>query len=171
MGFFLRHCGGAGSVVLWGWVRGGGSAMRPRQWWSLRPSLSQSARRLPEPAGNLDRVDAGLPPPRTLVAGAVHRAMMPAAEWDRELIADLTAERARLSKSEVVGVRGLAAAEQTRLLGDIAQVLPVAIATRGRDCEDALIDALRLTSVSAFGGGNHLRGNLRHRRIIVRGCS
>src|SRR5438128_5430109 len=96
---------------------------------------------------------------------------MPAAEWDRELIADLAAERARLSKSEVVGVRGLAAAQETRLLGDIAQVLPVAIATRGSDREDALVDALRLTSVCALGGGNHLgRSNRRHRRIIVRGC-
>src|SRR6516164_5355851 len=101
----------------------------------------------------------------------MQRTMMPATEWDRELIADLAAERARLSKSEVVGVRGLAAAHETRLLGDIAQVLPVAIAPRHRDREDALVDALCLTSVSAFGGGNHLRGNLRHRRIIVRGCS
>src|SRR5262245_34944417 len=102
----------------------------------------------------------------------MHRTMMPATQWDRELIADLTAERTGLGKSEVVGVRGLAAAQQTRRLGDRAQVLPVAIAPRGGDREDALVDALRLTSVSAFGGGNHLQpGNLRHRRIIVRGFS
>jgi len=30
--------------------------------------------------------------------------MMPATEWDRELIADLAAERTRLGKSEVMGV-------------------------------------------------------------------
>src|SRR5262249_26247325 len=142
--------------------------MRPRQWRSLRSPLAQCARRLPEPAGNLDRVDAGLPPPPTLVAGAVHRAMMPAAEWDRELVADLAAERTGLSKSEVVGIRRLAAAQQTRLLGDIAQVLTVAIATRGSDREDALVDALRMTSVCAIGGGNHLRlRNLRHRRLTI----
>jgi hypothetical protein len=94
----------------------------------------------------------------------MHRTMMPATEWDRELIADLAAERARLRESEVVGVRGVAAANETRLLGHIAKVLPVAIATRGSDREDAIVDALRLTSVSAFGGGNHLQpGNLRHR--------
>src|SRR5215472_13024706 len=145
--------------------------MRLREWWSLRPPLARSVRRLPEPAGNLDRIDAGLPPPRALVARAVHRTMMPATERNRELIADLATERARLGKSEVVGVRRLAAAHEARLLGDVAQVLPVAIATRGSDREDALVDALRLTSLSAFGGGNHLRGNLRHRRIIVRGCS
>src|SRR5215813_6948080 len=97
----------------------------------------------------------------------MHRAMMPAAERDRELIADLAAERAGLGKSEVVGVRGLAAAQQTGLLGDVAQVLPVAIATRGGDREDALVDAFRWTSVCAVGGGsNHLRlRNLRHRRL------
>jgi hypothetical protein len=47
-------------------------------------------------------------------------------------------------------------------LGNIAQVIPVAIAPRGSDREDALVDALRLTSISVVGGGNHLRhSNLR----------
>src|SRR5262245_3371151 len=95
--------------------------------------------------------------------------VMPAAQWDRELIANLAAERARLGKSKVVGVRGLAAAHETRLLHDIAKVLAAAIVPRGRDREDALVDALRLTRLGAFSGGKHLRPfNLRHRRIIVR---
>jgi hypothetical protein len=76
--------------------------------------------------------------------------------------------RTGLGKSEVVGVRGLAAAQETRLLADVAKVLPVAIATRGRDRENALVDALRLTSVDAVGSGIQLRlGNLRHRRLTV----
>jgi hypothetical protein len=87
-------------------------------------------RLLPEPAGNFDRVDAGLPPPAALVARAMHRPVMPATERDRELIADLAAECAGLGEAQVVGIRGLAAAHETCLLGDIAQVLPVAIATR-----------------------------------------
>jgi len=74
----------------------------------------------------------------------MHRTMMPAAEWDGELIADLAAERARLREPEVMGIRGLAAAHETRLLGDVAQVLPVAIAARSSDREDALVDALHL---------------------------
>ena len=86
----------------------------------------------------------------------MHSTMMPAAEWDRELVADLAAKCAGLRETEVVGVRGLAAAHETRLLGDIAKVLPIAIAPRGRDCEHALVDALRLTSVGAFGGGSVL---------------
>src|SRR5262249_55691334 len=102
----------------------------------------------------------------------MHRTMMPATEWDRELIADLAAERTGLRETEVVRVRGLAATQQTRLLGDVAQMLPIAIAPRGRNREDALVDALRLTSVDAVGSGIHLRpSNLRHRRIILRGRS
>src|SRR6516225_165745 len=72
----------------------------------------------------------------------MHGTMMPATERDRELIADLAAERARLGESQVVGIRGLAAADEARLLGDITKVLPVAIATRGSDGEDALVDAV-----------------------------
>jgi hypothetical protein len=92
----------------------------------------------------------------------MHGPVMPTTERDRELIADLAAECAGLGETEVVGVRGLAAAYETCLLGDIAQVLPVAIATRRRDRQHTLVDAIRLTSVDACGGGDHLRaGNLR----------
>src|SRR6266540_3705787 len=98
--------------------------------------------------------------------------MVASAERDSELVTDLAAQRAGLGESKMVGVRGLAAAHEARLLGDIAKVLAAAIATRGRDREDALVDTLRLTRVGAFGGGQHLRPfNLRHRRIIVRGRS
>jgi hypothetical protein len=70
----------------------------------LRPPLFYSARCFPEPAGNLDRVNACLLPPRALVAGAMHRPMMPATEWDCELIANLAAERTGLGETEVVRV-------------------------------------------------------------------
>ncbi len=58
----------------------------------------------------------------------MRRTVMPATEGHRELITDLAAERTGLRKSEVMGVRRLAAADETRLLGDIAQVLPLAMA-------------------------------------------
>ena len=45
------------------------------------------------------------------------------------------------AEAQMVRVGGLAAADEAGLLGDIAQVLPVAVATRRRDREDALIDA------------------------------
>src|SRR5262245_53084539 len=67
--------------------------------------------------------------------------MVPSAERDSELVAYLAAQRAGLGESEMVGVRGLAAAHEARLFGDIAKVLAVAIAPRRRDCQHALIDA------------------------------
>jgi hypothetical protein len=69
----------------------------------------------------------------------MHRPVMPATKRDRELIADLAAECAGLGEAQVVGIRGLAAAHETCLLGDIAQVLPVAIATRSRDRQLAAV--------------------------------
>ena len=71
----------------------------------------------------------------------MHRAVMSATEGDRELIADLAAERTGLGKSEVVGVRGLAAADDACLLSDVAQMLAVAIPTRYSNRKDALVDA------------------------------
>src|SRR5262245_27817030 len=67
--------------------------------------------------------------------------MVPSAERDSELVTDLAAECAGLGESKMVGVRGLTAAHEARLLGDIAKVLSVAIAPRRRHREHALIDA------------------------------
>jgi hypothetical protein len=84
----------------------------------------------------------------------MHRAMMSATEWDRELIADLAAERAGLGKSEMVGIGGLAAADEARLLHDLAQVLSVAIAPWG---SERVVNPLCLILIGVFGGGDHLR--------------
>jgi len=64
-------------------------------------------RLLPEPAGNLDRINVGLPPPRALVVGTMNGPVMPAAKGNRELIADLAVERTWLSESEWCGSEGL----------------------------------------------------------------
>jgi hypothetical protein len=66
---------------------------------------------LPELAGDLERINARCLPPGLLVARAMDRAMMRPAERDRELVARLAAHRARLHKSDVMGVRRLAAAQ------------------------------------------------------------
>src|SRR5262249_50738757 len=67
--------------------------------------------------------------------------MVPPAERDSELVTDLAAQRAGLGESEMVGVRGLAAAHEACLLGNIAKVLPVAIAARRRHRQHAFVDA------------------------------
>jgi hypothetical protein len=56
----------------------------------------------------------------------MHRTMMPATEWDRELIAHLSAERARLRESEVMGIGGLAAAHETGRTGLLQRLMILA---------------------------------------------
>jgi hypothetical protein len=79
----------------------------------------------------------------------MHRTVMSATEGDRKLIADLAAERTRLRESEVVWVRGLATAQEARLLGDVAQMLPVPIATRRSN-------ARMLLSMPSIAGGSRV---------------
>jgi hypothetical protein len=96
-------------------------------------------RLFPEPAGDLDRIHAGLLPPRALVARAMHRTMMPPTEGDRELIADLAAERTRLQVAQVMRVGWLATADQAWLLGD-----------RGASgCDNAVVRQPRALSLAA----------------------
>jgi hypothetical protein len=54
---------------------------------------------LPKLTGDLDRVDAGLLPPSFLVAGAMNRTVMRAAQWDDEFIARLSVAFAVVSFS------------------------------------------------------------------------
>src|SRR5947208_8191295 len=110
---------------------------------------------LPELTGDLGGIDASLLPPGFFVAGAMHRAVMRAAEWDGKFIACFAAERAWLHKSDVMRIRGLAAAQQARLLHHKAKVIPVAIAPRRRHREHALIDA-GLTSAGVIRLANLL---------------
>ena len=77
------------------------------------------------------------------------------AERHGELVAHLAAERARLHEAEVVGVGGLAGADQAGLLRDEPQVLLVAVAARCGDGQHALVDAGRLIvfgAISISGG-------------------
>jgi len=68
--------------------------------------------------------------------------MVSPAQWDRELIAHLAAECTALRNSEVVGVRGSATANQTRMLGDSLDVIPVTNPAWLRKAQYALIDRL-----------------------------
>jgi hypothetical protein len=76
------------------------------------------------------------------------RAVMHAAERDGEFIAYFATERPRLQVAEMMRVGWFAAADETRLLGDITQVLAVTIAPRCCYDEHALVDAVVLTAVA-----------------------
>ena len=83
---------------------------------------------LPELTGDLHGIDARRRPPGLLVAGAMNRAMMRAAERDGEFIAGFAAERTRLHESQVVRIRRFARTQEARLPGDKSKVLFVAVA-------------------------------------------
>ena len=102
----------------------------------------------PQLTGDLDRIDAGRRPPGLLIADAMDRAVMRAAERDGEFIARFAAERPRLQVAEMMRIGLFAAADEARLLGDVAKVLAVSIAPRCRNGEHALVDALGLIEVA-----------------------
>jgi hypothetical protein len=56
--------------------------------------------------------------------------MVSSTQRDGELIADLAPKGLKLRKPEVVSVRGLASADQTRLLGDESDMILVPNAAR-----------------------------------------
>ena len=64
----------------------------------------------PKITSHLHGFDAGLFPPGLLVADPMQRAMMRAAKRDHEFITGFAAQRARLHKSEVMGIGRLPAA-------------------------------------------------------------
>jgi len=66
---------------------------------------------------------------------------MGAAERYREFVTGLAAERPRLHVAKMMRVRWLAAADQARLLSDVAQMLPIAIPARCSNRQGTLVDA------------------------------
>ena len=71
-------------------------------------------------------------PPCGFIAAVVNLAMMASTQRDRELVADFAAESAALGKAQMMGIRGLSAADQARVLGDRPDVIPVANPARLR---------------------------------------
>jgi hypothetical protein len=79
----------------------------------------------PQRSGGDDRIDPDFPPPCGFVAATVDLAMVSAAERDGELIADFATECPPLREPQMVGIRGLTAADQARVFGHLSDVLPV----------------------------------------------
>jgi hypothetical protein len=76
------------------------------------------------------------------------RPVMRAAERDGEFVARFAAERPRLQVAKMMRIGLFAAADETRLLGNITKMLPVTIAPRCRKDERALVDAVVLIDVA-----------------------
>ena len=82
---------------------------------------------------------------------------MNSTERDRELVAGFATEGPRLHVPKVMRVRRLAAAHEAGLLGDIAKVFSIAIATRRSNGDDPFVDAFDRRRVVAFGRDRLLR--------------
>ena len=68
--------------------------------------------------------------------------MVAAAQRDGELVTRLAAKRPRLRNAQVMGIGGLAAADQARLVGDKSQMVLIADAPRLGECEGAFVDTV-----------------------------
>ena len=69
---------------------------------------------------------------------------MGAAQGNSEFVAHLAAECSRLSEAEVVSIARFSPAHETRLLGDEAEMLLIAVATRLSYRKGAFVDAFNL---------------------------
>src|SRR5262249_8910953 len=111
----------------------------------IRPILAVGRMRvLPKLARNLERIDAGGLPPGPLVAGAMSCTVMDTAKWHCEFITCLTTKGTGLQEPQMMCIRRLGAAQETRLEGNVAKMLAVAVPPWRSDHEDALIDACTL---------------------------
>ena len=69
----------------------------------------------PEPFGDFQRFDLEISPPCHLIAGLMQLTMMTATERDGELVTDFETQRSRLSKSQVMRIGRLTAADEAGL--------------------------------------------------------
>jgi hypothetical protein len=97
----------------------------------------------PQRPGHSCRINRKPPPPFGLVAATMSLAMVPSAQWDGKFIACFAPQSPALGKAQVVGVRGLPAADQAGPLSDRPDVLPVAHPAWLRPGQQALVDRPR----------------------------
>jgi hypothetical protein len=95
---------------------------------------------LPQLSGNNQRIKLDGSPPCRLVAPGMEDTMVDAAKGNRELVADPAAQGARLGKSQVMGVRRPASAQDARLRGYELQMRSIAVAARFAQRESTFID-------------------------------
>ena len=77
----------------------------------------------PQARGDSEWINLVFLPPQPLIAGCVVLLMVNGAERDREFVADLEPKAPRLGEADVMGVARRSPANETRLLGDVAQML------------------------------------------------
>ena len=94
----------------------------------------------PQAASRGGWIDTSLVPPHRFVAAAMNLPMVSATERDRELVADLAAERMVLRKAQVMGVARLTSADDASLLGHKPHMVPIANTPRLAVCQHRFVD-------------------------------
>ena len=94
----------------------------------------------PQRPGGGEWIDGGFAPPPGFIAVSVELTMMPAAQRDGELIADLAPKCTTLREAKVMGIAGPPTADKTRLLSDMANMLAIPHPARLRERQGALVD-------------------------------
>ena len=108
----------------------------------LNPSATRAVQpgSLPQVMSRHNRIDLVALPPCDLIAVAVERPMMAPAQRDGVLIADLTPQRSRLGKPQMVGIGRPPPADQARLRRHESEVVTVAVAAWFVKCERRFVD-------------------------------
>jgi hypothetical protein len=97
----------------------------------------------PKMLGGFQRIDLTVFPPSLFIPDLMKLPMVPAAQRDCELIADLKTDGPRLRKTQMMRIGGLPSADQTWLRSDEFQVGLVAQSLGFGDGELAFVDFAR----------------------------
>ena len=95
----------------------------------------------PERSRSAGRIEPEFLPPPGFITMTMELAMMPPAKWDREFVADSSAEGPVLRKTQMMGIARLASTDQAGLLGD--NMIAIANPARLGMPQDRFIDRLR----------------------------
>jgi hypothetical protein len=121
---------------------------------------------LPQFSGHGDRIKLDRFPPCRFVAPAMEHKMVGTAKRNHELVTDPAAQRARLGKSQMVGVRRPPSAQQAGLRGYELQVRAIAVAARFAMRKSAFVDVPGNGVVHIHGCvgsyGSRLKGRRRY---------
>ena len=82
----------------------------------------------PKDSGGVSRINPNVAPPDGFIAAAMHLAVMPPAQRNRELVADLAAQGSRLGELQMMGIARNLPADEAGLLPDEQQMRLAALA-------------------------------------------
>ncbi len=106
---------------------------------TLDRRLRLRMRREPQRASGAGRIEPHFLPPPAFITMTMQLAMMSSAQGDRELVADLAAERTRLRKAQMVWIGRPPAADQARLLNHMPDMIAVTNAARFGEDKHTLV--------------------------------